>query len=53
MAKVRITIDITLEHQQWITQTTKEQKISRNKLIERAIENYKKTLELEREVKNG
>ncbi|TCS92224.1 hypothetical protein [Hazenella coriacea] len=47
--KIRITIDVTLEHSEWLKNETTERSISRNKLIELALDHYKKYLEEQKE----
>lgn len=43
--KARITVDLPVELVQWLKKQTEKEKISRNLLIERALEKYKAELE--------
>lgn len=45
--KARITVDLPVELVQWLKKQTEKEKISRNLLIERALEKYKAELESE------
>lgn len=39
--KVRITIDLTTDHLEWVTNRCKKENLSRNALIAKMIDNYK------------
>ncbi len=47
--KARITIDLPVELLEWVKKRVEEEKISRNMLIERAVEEYKAKVERKEE----
>jgi len=50
--KARITVDLPVELLEWVKKRVEEEKISRNMLIERALEAYKAEIENKKEKKD-